>query len=303
MVATLDQAILVAGAAASIGINAVLALVATWFLPVRRRCLFFVCMIAAAVVATFVANPTGMAATNIAGFLINYIVLPCLFWEGPLLTRLICGFLLIAVQFSSEITLAAALSLAGMALDRDAGSALLLIMRLVNAVFDLIVGWILAFVVRRTIGCSVAHDALADEPWSVGVWRYGVFLLPQFAFLVVVSMAFMGYRDTEPQTYALVFLISIVCLAVDAIALLAFRRALAARRDAARAEALERALALHAENARAADEEARRAARFRHDQRNHLQSVLGLIERGQVQRAVGYINDLRRELADGEGTQ
>lgn len=64
----LDEAILIAGWIVGFGINAAVALIATWFLPVRRRRLFFFCMVAAAVVAAFVASPTTMTVGNIAGF-------------------------------------------------------------------------------------------------------------------------------------------------------------------------------------------------------------------------------------------
>lgn len=263
-------------------------------------------MIAAAVLAALVASPTGMTAVNIAGFLLNYIVLPCLFWKGPLPTRLICGFLLVATQFAGELLLGVVFSLAGVAFDRDAGGLFLLAMRLVNIALILGVGWVLGNVVRRTIGRAANQEAQGTQgaepeaPQAVAVWRYGVFLLPQLAFLVVSSMSLMSYRDTEPQTYVLILLAAVACLAVDAVALLAFRRALAAKRAAAQAEALEQQLALHTENARAMDAEAQRAARFRHDQRNHLQTVLGLVERGQTDRAAEYVAELRRQLTEGE---
>lgn len=303
----MDALIQIAATIVGIGINAVIALIATWFLPVRRRGLFFCCMIAAAVLATFIASPTTMTAANIAGFLINYIVMPCLFWKGPIPIRLVCGFLLMATQFVAEMLMGVVFTFAGVALDRDAGSVLLLVTRLASAVAILVVGRALAYVVRCTIGRGVGRDAkrggAAARPREGGVWRYGVFLLPQMAFLVIVSIVLMAYRDTEPQTYVLVLAATAVCLSVDAVALLSFRRAMAAKRDALRAEALEGQLALHAERARAVDAEAERAARFRHDQRNHLQTLQGLIERGQTQRAIDYVRDLRHELAEGRGAE
>ena len=192
---TLDEIILIVGWIAGFALNAAIALVATWFLPVRRRALFFVCMVGAAVLAVFVASSTTMTVGNIAGYLINFIVLPCLFWKGSLLKRLICAFLLIVIEFVTEILL-------------------------------------------------------------TGVFAFALFSL---------------------------------------------RQSLAAKRDAAQAEDLERQLSLHVENARAADAELQRAARFRHDQRNHLQVVLGLIERGQTERAAEYVGELRRGIAqEGE---
>ena len=137
----MDEIILIAGWIAGFALNAAIALVATWFLPVRRRALFFVCMVGAAVLAVFVASPTTMTVGNIAGYLINFIVLPCLFWKGSLLKRLICAFLLIVIEFVTEILLTGVFAFAGVTLDRDAGGLLLLVMRLVNIGVILGIGW------------------------------------------------------------------------------------------------------------------------------------------------------------------
>lgn len=298
----LDQIILIVGWIVGFGINAAIACIATWFLPVRHRGLFYFCMIAAAVVAAFVASPTTMTVGNIAGFLINYIALPCLFWEGPLSRRLVCGFLLIVIEFSTEILISVAFVFAGVELNRDAGGVLTLVMRVVNIVVILVIGRVAANVIGNTIGGDAAKVALGEGPSTTAVWRYAVFLLPQLAFLVIGSMVLMMHRNSEPQVYVLFFVAIAVCLAVDMIALLSFGRSVAAKHDAARAEILERQLALHAESARAASAEAERTARFRHDQRNHLQVVLGLVERGQTGRAADYVRDLRRGIAE-EGVE
>lgn len=299
----LDELILIAGWIAGFGINAAVALIATWFLPVRHRGLFFFCMVAAAVAAAFIASPTTMTAGNIAGFLINYIVIPCLFWEGPLSRRLVCGFLLISIEFATEILISGAFAFAGMELNRDSGGILRLVMRLVNIVVILIVGRAAANVIGNTIGGDAAKSASAEGYSAMAVWRYVVFLLPQLSFLIIGSMVLMTYRSTEPWVYVLFFTAIVVCLVVDMIALLSFRRSIAAKRDVARAEVLERQLALHAESARAAGVEAGHAARFRHDQRNHLQVVLGLIERGQTERAADYVRELRSGIAKEEGAE
>lgn len=297
---SLGEIILIVGWIAGFALNAAIALVATWFLPVRRRALFFVCMVGAAVLAVFVASPTTMTVGNIAGYLINFIVLPCLFWKEPLLKRLICAFLLLVIEFVTEILLSGVFVFAGVTLDRDAGGLLLLVMRMVNIGLILGLGWAVSRVVENTIGRDV-EEGEAEGSRTATFWRYGVFLLPQLAFLVVGSILFMKYRTAEPEAYALFFAAMIICLAVDMIALFSLRQSLAAKRDAAQAEDLERQLALHVENARAADAELRRAARFRHDQRNHLQVMLGLIERGQTERAAEYVGELRRGIAqEGE---
>ena len=299
----LDELILIVGWIVGFGINAAVALVATWFLPVCHRGLFFFCMVAAAVAAAFIASPTTMTAGNIAGFLINYIVIPCLFWEGPLSRRLVCGFLLISIEFATEILISGAFAFAGMELNRDSGGILRLVMRLVNIAVILIVGRAAASVIGNTIGGDAVKSASTEGSSATAVWRYVVFLLPQLSFLIIGSMVLMTYRSTEPWVYVLFFTAIVVCLVVDMIALLSFRRSIAAKRDVARAEVLERQLALHAESARAAGVEAGRAARFRHDQRNHLQVVLGLIERGQTERAADYVRELRSGIAKEEGAE
>lgn len=303
MVSTQDVFFQIITGVSGIGVNAALALVASWFLPMRRRALFFCCMLVLPIAALFVASPVTMTLGNIGGYLINYIVLPCLFWEGPLPIRIVCGFLLIASEFVVETFAGIVLSLAGVPLDRDSGSLVLLLVRLAGVLIILIVGRLMAHIVARTIGGDAGARVVFRGLQRSAIWRYALFLIPQLVFFAAAIMTLMKFRDTAPQTFAIFLLAVIVCLAANAIALFSFGRCIAARRDSLRAEALERQLVLNMEHARLCDVEAKRAARFRHDQRNHLQTVLGLIERGQTERAETYVRELRREISRKGGAE
>lgn len=143
----------------------------------------------------------------------------------------------------------------------------------------------------------------------VAIW---LLLMPRplpFLALSVGVMPFISLACASPVSmnvwnitgYLIMVALIAACFAVDAIALTSWKRFAAAERARTHAAHLERQLDTHLAAVDAMREEAGRAARFRHDERNHLQALMALIESGQTTRAASYAAELRQALStEGE---
>lgn len=316
-----------------LGVNAVIAVVATWLLPVRRPAAFFACMLAISPLALALASPTTLTSWNIAGYVLNYLVIPCLFWKAPWARRAVCALVLVATEISSEMVFGILILFAGLSVNRDAVDATGIVARILCGVSMLTIGRAMAIAVRRAGwqgsaagGCgrgarragnakaaasdadagaspnrlrSAAHPHQRDRRAARTPDRpYLLFLATQLGSLLVGSAVIMAHRNISPAPYLIMAALVAICLGADVLALASLRRLGAALRERERAEALERQLAVHADAARRTMREAEAEARFRHDQRNHLQVLGVLVERGERGRALAYARDLRRGIGE-----
>ena len=293
-----------------LGVNAVIATVATWLLPIRRRVAFFACMLAISPLALALASPNTMTAWNIAGYALNYLVIPCLFWKGPWARRAVCALLLVATEISSEMVFGLLIIFAGLNVNRDTIDASSIIARALCGVSMLAIGRAVAIAVRRAGWQGPAADkrergagrastaraaaggadagASPNRPQGSARLRlrdcraaqapdrpYLLFLATQLGFLLVGSTIIMANRNTSPAIYLIMVVSVAVCLAADVLAFASLSRLGAALRERERAAALERQLAVYVHAAERTMRDAEDAARFRHDQRNHLQGTRG----------------------------
>ena len=300
-----------------VGVNAALGVVAIWLLPMRHHALFMALMLIGAPIASLtLASSTTMNIWNIIGYLGNYVVLPCLFWQGRPAHRFVCSILLLFLEFLFEMTTALVFVVLGIPLDRNTVGPEIAAARCVNIVFCLMAGRLIARVVARTLhtgepttdSASAARcRAQTASPALSARHRlrpllthpYLIFFLTQFAFVSQATLLLMTYRNADARAYAIMIALLVVCFVADAIALFSWRRFATAERSRAHSVALEQQLAIHASHARAAAEDAGRVARLRHDERNHLQVLTSLIDSGEVTRAHAYTQKLRSELAPG----
>lgn len=320
-----------------LGVNAVIATVATWLLPIRRRVAFFACMLAISPLALALASPNTMTAWNIAGYALNYLVIPCLFWKGPWARRAVCALLLVATEISSEMVFGLLIIFAGLNVNRDTIDASSIIARALCGVSMLAIGRAVAIAVRHAGWQGPAADkrerdagrastaraaaggadagASPNRPQGSARLRprdcraaqapdrpYLLFLATQLGFLLVGSTIIMANRNTSPAIYLIMVVSVAVCLAADVLAFASLSRLGAALRERERAAALERQLAVYVHAAERTMRDAEDAARFRHDQRNHLQVLGALVERGERGRALAYVRALRRSLAELSAT-
>lgn len=281
-----------------LGVNAAVGAIAQWMLPMRRPVLFMALMVGVVPIFAFVlASPTTMNVWNIVGFIGNYILLPSLFWAGPYWQRFICGFLMLFLQFTLEVCFGIVFVFAGWELSRDALSIEVLAIRIVNIGGMLIGGRMLVYLTRRVLRPAGALGTPEQTEQAMRPRPYLIFFFTQFIFVAQATFLLMTYRKALPIVYAVVLVLIIICLAGDAAALTSLRRFNRAEAARARADALEDQLAIYISGARSTAREAERAARFRHDQRNHLQVLRGLVAQGETERARSYVATLRRTLS------
>lgn len=284
-----------------LGVNAAVGAIDQWMLPMRRPGLFMALMVGVVPIFAFVlASPTTMDVWNIVGFIGNYILLPSLFWTGPYWQRFICGFLILFLQFTLEVCFGIVFVFAGWELSRDALSIEVLAIRIVNIGGMLIGGRLLAYLARRVFRPAGAPGAPGTPESTEHAMRprpYLIFFFTQFIFVAQATFLLMTYRKALPIVYAVVLALIVICLAGDAVALTSLRRFNRAEAARARADALEDQLAIYISGARSTAHEAERATRFRHDQRNHLQVLRGLVSQGDTERARSYVATLRHTLS------
>ena len=281
-----------------LGVNAAVGTIAQWMLPMRRPGLFMALTVGVVPIFAFVlASPTTMNVWNIVGFIGNYILLPSLFWTGPYWQRFICGFLILFLQFTLEVCFGIVFVFAGWELSRDAMSIEVLAIRIVNIGGMLIGGRILAYLARRVFRPTGAPGTPEQTEHAVRPRPYLIFFFTQCIFVAQATFLLMTYRKALPIVYAVVLVLIVICLVCDAVALTSLKRFNRAEAARARADALEDQLAVYISGARSTAHEAERAARFRHDQRNHLQVLRGLVSQGDTERARSYVATLRHTLS------
>lgn len=292
------------------GVNISIGVVALWLLPMRRPIHFMVLMtFGANIAALTLASPTTMNAWNIVGYLANYVALPCLFWKARPAHRLICAFSLIFLEFLFEMAAGLTFSLLGIPLDRNTTGPEIVITRCANIAFFLVAGRVAARAIAKTLRTDepVTPASSITKPAAHSLRKarlspthpYPLFFFTQFAFVSQATLLLMTYRNADARVYAIMLVLIAACLATDAIALGSWRRLAAAKRSQARARALEQQFEFHVSHARLAARDAELAARFRHDERNHLQALMALVSQGEVARARAYARELRSALASG----
>lgn len=282
-------------------------IVASWLLPTRRRALLLVLMVVWGLpIFSRNALTINSGVLNVLGYLVNFAVLPYLFWDAPRSHRIICAALVMLIEMISEAFFSLFLISLNIPLDRTLSSFTHITARFIGVAIVLAAGKLFAWIVAHTLrqqprtgvtaplrgnGSLAPADPARDLGKQDGV--YLLFLFPQFCFLLVTSFVLVTSTAVVWEVYLTLVILALLCLAIDAIALASLRRHTRALAAQERAHALEDQLAVHTAAVRAMRAQTDRMARFRHDQRNHLQAVRGLIERGGAERARSYVAELK----------
>lgn len=127
-----------------------------------------------------------------------------------------------------------------------------------------------------------------------------VLVFAQMIGLMVFYYASLEALTANPLYLAGSIAASALSAAADALLLASVSHATDARLDRARAEELAVAVEARIAEEHAALKDASAAARLRHDARNHLQVLAGLIERGDLGAAIAYARGVADSMG-GEG--
>ena len=261
------------------------------------------------------AHRSLIAAQRVLWYLTDYVFIPYLCWRGPRTVRAAAIAIGVIAELTVETSTMVLYSVLGLPLTAQATSSPLeFAVRVAGLVALAILGLALRRLFARQREAILAYDRTAADgsrpldraaPDGSGQVEdaedaapYGRFLATQgFVILVLYTAYFCGGLGVIPTPLALVMLgVTLFCAAADIAAVFSLRRFSTAQRERARAAGLEAQLAVHADAARRMAREAEAAARFRHDQRNHLQVIGMLVERGELERARAYVAELRRHL-------
>ncbi len=275
-------------------INFVIAWVAMLLLPMRRPLAFFVVFnLVTAVLTTVQAS---MAAFfSLINLVINYCGVPVLFWRGALGRRVMCGLLLTALVAVDETLSMLVFSLVGIPQYRadTLSPEFLTALRVPYAAFLVAGGFGLQYLLAR-VGFGVRGRA-GQAFVAFAALELAMVLAPFFLlFYYAESGRAPLYVFTGVILFALAALVAVLFSAER------FNRA---ERERARSRELEDDLRAYLERSRAALLASGQVARFRHDQRNHLQVVASLIERGELDEARAYVHELTDALRAEEQAQ
>lgn len=131
---------------------------------------------------------------------------------------------------------------------------------------------------------------------SARLWMLAGFPVAQFA--LISGAVFIGYfYFPESSGYYIACSIAVlVDLFADVLFLRALDGWLKSEAERQRSEAVRRQLEAHYLHCRALLASSERAAKFRHDMRNHIQTISLMSERGQNAEASGYVKELTARL-------
>lgn len=134
---------------------------------------------------------------------------------------------------------------------------------------------------------------------SPGLWRLVLLLaaMPLSALLAVVLLTQDKYDS--PALYAAAMSMGLVVLPFVLLASLALLYAILVLTDHERLEQADRLATLRESYYQNLRREERQVRTLRHDLRNHLTVVQGLLERGETERAAGYLSEIAASPAMG----
>lgn len=290
--------------------------VCAWVLPIKNPRVYWTAAIACQIVGNMLL-PIGPDPTQrILWYLTDYVFIPYLCWRGPRTVRAAAIAIGVIAELTVETSTMVLYSVLGLPLTAQTTSnPLEFVVRVVGLAALGVLGLALRRLFARQREAILAYDRTAADgsrPLNRAALDgsgqvedaedaapYGRFLATQgFVILVLYTAYFCGGLGVIPTPLALVMLgVTLFCAVADIAAVFSLRRFSTAQRERARAAGLEAQLAVHADAARRMAREAEAAARFRHDQRNHLQVIGMLVKRGELERARAYVAELRAQLA------
>ena len=290
--------------------------VCAWVLPIKNPRVYWTAAIACQIVGNMLLPIGPDAAQRILWYLTDYVFIPYLCWRGPRTVRAMVITLAVIAELVVETATMALYSVLGLPLTAQTTSnPLEFVVRVVGLAALGVLGLALRRLFARQREAILAHDRTAADgsrpldravPDGSGQVEdaedaapYGRFLATQgFVILVLYTAYFCGGLGVIPTPLALVMLgATLFCAVADIAAVFSLRRFSTAQRERARAAGLEAQLAVHADAARRMAREAEAAARFRHDQRNHLQVIGMLVERGERHRPRADLPERRTQVA------
>ena len=262
--------------------------------PARRPRLLAAICVGAVLASWFERGVLGAAVASPVWWLVLYIA-PLLLWSGRFAFRaILLGADLLCMAFAEALGALFWLVATGTPIGSYETASMYPLVDCILRVLVLALCFAKITVLRR-IGGALDASNMPDALLMPLV----VLVFAQMVGLMVFYYASLEALTANPLYLAGSIAASALSAAADALLLASVSHAADARRDRARAEELAGAVEARIAEEHAALEDASAAARLRHDARNHLQVLAGLIERDGPGAAAVYA----RDVADGMGRE
>lgn len=229
-------------------------------------------------------------------WLIYAFSLPLFFWKAPLSHRLLATSANTCLMFGIELVFGAAwIALTGTP-NASYDAAYL------NPVFSILgrVFFLVLYLPGSSLLIRVGRALRSDELRESSLVPLCALVLVQIAVLEFLFLPGLSSLSAEVSYYLAALLALSGCALADTSLFVASRRHFEAQRERDCADALEQNLRTCLREEADCMDSLRQAARVRHDLRNHLQVLDGLIQRGRTDDARAYVGRLR-ELYLGQG--
>lgn len=258
----------------------------TRMLRMRSPALFFVVLLALSAVVVLGRNGVGSIA-RLAFVVIGFGVVPFAFSsDSPLRKALVIALMNAMIVVAEAVSIAAWYAVVGLDITD----------------YDVVRSHMGAFVCTHILHLLVLTALFSGFHAALGRFdRTGAVDMRGFVWFPVIQAVLLGaalasgvyvHRGSEVLFFGMTAL-SAVCLATDRALFSAMRRHARKRREDQRAVFLRRRLDRYLELSLPFVAEVERTARFRHDVRNHVQTILVLSERGERVRAQEHLAALR----------
>lgn len=266
--------------------------IATWLFPVRNKPLFWALMIASCPFAEVVGG-CGIPWVNLLFYLANYGLTPYLFWRGPRGWRLVFAAGLMMTELAAELEALAFAAVVGptdIAALRGQAMAMVSIRPLAMGTM-LVLGLLLRAAARR-----ITRSA----PSLRMGWFAPFFVLQMVLMVYPVMVLTAAVPVLDPALVPMFAAVFVGCLLASVAATALLARRMAAEREQLRAEEMHATLDACLDDTRRQLDALAREARLRHDRRNHMQALDGLLARGEMEEARRYVAALRAQDDAGD---
>lgn len=273
--------------------NAAVAAAAMRMAPVKRPGAFFACMILCGLLAYATPSKAMETVWYIGGIIINYIVIPFLFWKESPAHKVLYSTLLPLWLLANEMLVALLLVSLGAPVTHGTIPDSLKWLLVAPQCAILILGGTL-------IGRFLQSARTANAPAVHCPPQYVLPLLLQLLATVGAVQVAVSANLEDSGVYVSLGLLCALLIVAGTATLFSMERYAVSAREHEREQALEQMLNESLAQSREAIAASEKTARLRHDQRNHLQVLRVLIEHGDLDEARSYAAALREELGDGQ---
>lgn len=271
-------------------ITLTIALVGSWLLPLKKPWLYWALMVAGHFLC--VSVDTAPILVQVTCYFISFCVIPFVMWDAPRAHRLLCALSLVLMEVLIEVVGLVLLSLMGFSVSDSTNTNLEFHAagRVIGICCYLLFGLGLSKLVHH-----LTHTEENSATTRAGL--YAPFLILQtFATVCVLALASQYNFTVEMPVAVGTGIAALGSMMAVILSMVLLHRQSVIEQKQRSAERTQMLLHECLKESQERLDSLQIAARFRHDQRNHLQVVAGLASRKEYLQAADYVSHLREGL-------